>query len=430
MRQRSELTTTHTSSWPSIPILLFLLLGCGNEARTPSRASWAAVADTLGDTIRIRTLTGSVWGDTATLVPEVSIGSLDGADEYVIGEPRGIEVAADGTIFLLDSQLPVLRAYGPDGTFLRNIGRDGSGPGEYASPDGMGLLPDGRILVRDPPNSRITVFDPSGEYLYQWHLSGGFNSDMRTRVDTAGNSLVITLLERGVDPWDWRFGMIRYGPDGAILDTVRAPVWDYDYPQLTASRENSRSVTPVPFSPTVAWTFSPLGYMVGGLSTDYRIDLFRTDGTVLRIEREWTPVPVTPEEADVQRRRITQRFQRQYGSWRWNGPDIPEAKPPFKDLFVSSEGEVWVSLSTAGIPVMTEAEALEEEAATGRTPPRFREPVAFDVFSSDGRFLGPVTVPPTFRTEPEPVFRGNHVWAITRDEMDVPRIVRFRIEKE
>jgi hypothetical protein len=408
-------------------VFLALLTGCARDARISVESEWQAVIDTVGDTIRVRTVAGSVWRDTATLIPEVSIGTVDGEDVYVLGEPRGLAVTTEGNILVLDAQVPVLRMYGPDGTHVRDIGRGGSGPGEYASPDGFGLLPDGRILVRDPPNGRISVFAESGASLGQWPLSGGFNSEMQTHVDTRGHSYVITLLSRGVDPWDWEFGLVHYSPAGEILDTLAAPTWDFDFPRLTASGEHSRSVSPVPFSPTVSWNFSPLGYLVGGLSTDYRLDLFHRDGTVLRIEKAWTPVPVSPTEADVQRRRVTQRFQRQYGSWRWNGPDIPGGKPPFKGIIVSREGNLWVSLSTDGVAILTEAEAREEEAATGRMPQRFREPVAFDVFSPRGEYLGPVRVPTSFRTEPEPVIRGDHIWAVTRDELEVPRVVRFRI---
>ena len=415
--------------WILASTLLLLPTACSGGPDDSASAGWQALTDTIGDTIRVRTISGSVWGDTAILVPEVSIGVMEGPDEFIIGDPHALAVTWDGTILILDTQLPVLRAFAPDGSYLRNIGRDGSGPGEYAGPDGTGVLLDGRIVVRDPPNARIAVFDADGEYLYQWPLSGGFNSDQRHHVDAAGNHYAICLLDRSMSPWDWKFGLIRYSSTGEILDTIPSPTWEYDYPKLTASRENSRSVTPVPFSPTTSWSFSPKGYMVGGVSTDYRIDLFPPDGPVLRIEREWVPVPVSPAEADVQRRRVIQRFQRQYGSWRWNGPDIPDTKPPFKDIFVSWEGDIWVSLTTEVIPIMSEAEAREEEAASGRTPLRFREPVAFDVFDSNGRFLGPVKVPESFRTEPEPIIRGDHVWAVTRDELDVPRVVRFRIQR-
>lgn len=400
---------------------------CGTRSDAPSGADWAAVVDTAGDTITVRTLSGSVWTDTAALVTEISIGEADGSDEYIIGEPRSVAVVTDGTILVLDTQVPVLRAYAADGTHLRDLGRRGSGPGEYESPDGMTVLPDDRILVRDPPNGRITVFDVEGTLLDEWPLSGGFNTDRRFYVDTAGNSYATTLLTRGIVPWEWEFGLVRYSPRGEIVDTVPAPTWDYDFAQLTASRDGSSSVRRVPFTAGVTWSFSPLGYMVGGLSTNYRIDLFRRGSPVLRIEREWTPVPVMGVEAEEQRRRITRGLQRQYGSWRWNGPSVPSTKPPFKELFVSWEGNIWVSLSTEAEATMTEAEARAEEEASGRVPLRFREPPAFDVFAPDGRFLGHVRVPASFRTDPEPIVRGDRVWAVTRDELDVASVARFRI---
>ena len=399
---------------------------CGSVGDAPSEAGWQAVIDTVADTITVRTTSGSVWGDTATLVAEVSVGVMEGANEYIIGDPISIAVASDGTLMVLDAQVPVLRVYGTDGVHLRDIGREGGGPGEYDSPDAMAVLPDGRILVRDPANSRISVFSPEGESLEQWPLSGGFNTNERFYVDTAGRSHATALLSRGAAPWDWEFGLVRYSPNGEILDTLVAPVFEYERAQLTASREGSRSVRSVPFTARTDWSYSPLGYMVGGVSTDYRIDLYKDDG-VLRIERDWTPVPVTEEEADEQRRRITQSLQRQYGGWRWNGPSVPDAKAPFKEIFVSDEGNIWVSLATAGVPRMSVAEAREEEQASGRLPLRFEEPPAFDVFAPDGRFLGHVSVPRSFRIEPEPIVRGDYVWAVARDEFDVASVMRFRI---
>lgn len=168
--------------------------------------------------------------------------------------------------------------------------------------------------------------------------------------------------------------------------------------------------------------------MVAGPSTDDRIDLHQPSEKVLRIERAWEPIPVHPAEAEERRQRITDQFRRQHGNWRWNGPDVPGTKPPFKEIFTSWEGNVWVVLSTPGIAAVTEAEAREEAARTGRTPLRFVEPVAFDVFDPEGRYLGPVAVPRSFRTDPAPVIRGDQVWAVTRDELEVPRIVRFRLE--
>jgi hypothetical protein len=105
------------------------LVACGGESGGPGAEVWRASVDTAGDTITVRTLSGSVWGDTATLVAEVTIGTLDGADEYLIGDPVAIAVGADGVIYMLDQQVPVVRAYAPDGTWLRDMGREGGGPG-------------------------------------------------------------------------------------------------------------------------------------------------------------------------------------------------------------------------------------------------------------------------------------------------------------
>jgi hypothetical protein len=76
---------------------------------------------------------------------------------------------------------------------------------------------------------------------------------------------------------------------------------------------------------------------------------------------------------------------------------------------------------------MTEAEALEEERRTERRPLRLMERPAYDVFASDGTYLGHVITPAEFQDSPDPLARGDTVWAVVRDDLDVPSIVRFRM---
>ena len=245
---------------------------CGGEGRSGDAASWQAVVDTVADTITVRTVAGSVWGDTTTLVEEVRIGTLEGADEYIIGDPRSIAVGEGGTIYVLDRQVPVVRAYSPDGTHLFDAGREGGGPGEYERPDAMAVLPDGRIIVRDPGASRIAVFSPDGEFLENWNRqnSGGFNTSRRFYTDTAGYCYPMVLLNIGTAPWDWEYGLVPISPTGEELDTIAAPTWDFERWQVTGSRDRSSSSRSVQFGPGVEWTFSPLGYFAGGRSTGRR----------------------------------------------------------------------------------------------------------------------------------------------------------------
>lgn len=408
-------------------VLAATVVACAEGDERGPATRWQAFGDTVGDTVKVRTISGSVWGDPAYLEPKLSIGMVDGPDAYLIGSPRSIAVGPDGVIYLLDREIPLVRAYAADGMFLRDIGREGQGPGEYRRPDAMTVLPDGRILVRDPGNGRIAVFDSDGEYLEQWWIRGGLSTPRRFYVDTAGCSYAEVLLNGDMPPAEWVFGLARYGLDGEIEDTLAAPTWEYEVAMVSATLGGRSSREPVPFTPQVSWTFSPLGYMVGGLSTEYRIDVFRPDGSVLRIEREFAPEPVHPDEAEGWRRYLTADFLEYYPGWRWNGPPIPETKPPFREVFVSWEGNIWVLRSMESLETMTAAEAREAETRSGRPIIRFREPSSFDVFAPDGRYLGHVRIPETFSRTPEPIIRGDTVWAVNLDQMDVATIVRYQV---
>ena len=73
--------------------LSLVTVACAPGAPAPSQQD--VVIDTIGDTIVVRTLAGSVWDMEATLQPEVSIGELDGAEEYLFGRVSSIAVDDD-----------------------------------------------------------------------------------------------------------------------------------------------------------------------------------------------------------------------------------------------------------------------------------------------------------------------------------------------
>lgn len=400
-----------------------------------ARPSWQATVDTVGDTIVVRTVQGSVWEEERVLVPEITIGVIEGEDAYMLGQVAGLAVNAAGEIFALDQQVPVIRRYGPDGRHVADVGREGGGPGEYRRPDGgLALLPDGRLVIRDPGNALLTVFTPDGSYSAGWQLpsGGGLSSSRKLYVDTAGNLYTMVLLERDVDVTRWTYGLAVLTSDGQHNDTLRVPKWNHDPPVVTARTENSTSSNNVPFSPGINWTFSPFGYFVGGASTDYRVELIKPDG-VLRIERAWEPVAVSAAEKAANEERITANMRNMVPNWRWNGPPIPDTKPPYRGVAVGEDGRVWVLLSQPGIEITDDDD--DAPAATGQPggapprprPRRFREPIVYDVFEPDGTYLGRVRAPDGFSQYPEPVFRGDYVWAVQRDELDVPQIVRYRV---
>ena len=120
-----------------------LLTACGTDV-DPSSSTPDTVIETVGDTTVVRTLSGSVWGTEATLVPEVTIGQLDGAEEYLFGSIRSIAVADDGTIYVLDYYGQHVRVFDSLGVYVETLGRRGEGPGEFTSAEAIAVLPDGR----------------------------------------------------------------------------------------------------------------------------------------------------------------------------------------------------------------------------------------------------------------------------------------------
>ena len=412
-------------------LLQFALVlgGCGGDtgAGSDRGPSWTSAVDTVGDTISVRTIFGRVWESDQALVSEVSVGVLDGRAEYQFGDLRAIAADAEGRMFVYDAHVPVLRVYGPDGTWLRDIGREGEGPGEYKQPDsGLAILPDGRVAVRDPGNGRILVYSPDGEYLDYFRIAGSFSTGQPLVPDTAGNLTTYIIKNLGAPVLEWERGLARYHPDGTV-DTLTSPELGFETPVISGRHENNSSSNYVPFMPKQETAYSRFGYYIVGISDDYSFDLLRPEG-VLRMGRTYEPVPVDPADAEIERERLTRNFRRQFPGWKWNGPPIPGSKPAYHGLFPAEDGRIWVHVPAQSERYMDADEQRAEEERLDLPVNPFREPVRFDVFEVSGEYLGRVSTPEGFALYPRPVFRGDTVWGVVRDEFDVQRLHRFRLE--
>ncbi len=413
-------------------VSLTLMAGaCSPSDASNGAGAWEAAYDTVGDTVVVRTLAGSVWGDTATLVPEVSIGVLNGPEEYIFGRVVSLALAEDGSIYVMDEQVPALRIYDADGTYRTTFGRKGGGPGEYQRPDGgMGVLSDGRIVLRDPANARIQVFSPEGGALDTWRIRGNFRTSSRMIVDTLDRSHVMVLLDPEADVRDWEIGLVQVLPDGTPGDTLARPRTGYESPTIEARHEDeegntSASVNSVPFSPAEQTALHPYGYWIHGISTDYTFTLLKPEGPV-RVEKVHEPVPVAPGERTEEEAFAIRNMRHVDPNWRWNGPPIPETKPPYKGFFGGEDGTIWVPVSQPGV---RREDTTYDPSNPEALPDEWHEPVVFDVFDEDGRYLGAVKAPQGFGARsPQPLFTREWVLATVRDELDVQRVVKFRVE--
>ncbi|WP_419162993.1 6-bladed beta-propeller [Candidatus Palauibacter sp.] len=383
------------------------------------------VTDTIGNTIVVRTVSGSQWGADATLVPELSIGEMDGPDEYLFGSIASVAVDDDRNVYVFDQQAQNVRIYDPEGGYMRTLGGPGQGPGELQQPEAMAVLPDGRVVVRDPGNTRLQVYGPGEESSEQWPYIPAFYSNYRLWTDNQGRTYVAArdLSRPGVSFGDL---LAVFDSDGTPGDTVAPPYAEFEAETVTEERDGARVTYGVPFAPSAIWAVHPSGHFVSGISSDYRIDLELPEG-VLRIERAVEPVRVFPREADHERARTERGIGMTFPGWTWDRPSIPDTKPPFTGLYTGRDGRIWVRVSTEAQEVENEDHDPDNPFST---PVEWRSPLRFDVFEANGAYLGAVNPPEDFYANPSPVFEGDYVWAVSGDDLGIQSVVRYRITLE
>ncbi len=109
---------------------------------------------------------GGEWGNAPKAALELvrKIGDVDADDENVAFDmPVDMAVDAGGRLHVLDSGNARVQVFGPDGRYVRTIGRRGQGPGEFADPNSIAVDRQGRIYVLDDAQKRVQVFTPAGE---------------------------------------------------------------------------------------------------------------------------------------------------------------------------------------------------------------------------------------------------------------------------
>ncbi len=95
--------------------------------------------------------------------------------------PTDVAVGPGGDFYVSDGYgNTMVHRFAPDGALVRSWGGRGSGPGEFTTPHGIGVLGDGRVLVGDRENNRVQVFSPEGDYLKDF---GPFYKPMDIHID-------------------------------------------------------------------------------------------------------------------------------------------------------------------------------------------------------------------------------------------------------
>ncbi len=153
------------------------------------------------------------------------------------------------------------------------------------------------------------------------------------------------------------------------------------------------------------------------------VHLDRARGKPIVIRRSLSPVPIAPEELEEAKARIIYSLRMTDPGWTWSGPPLGDTKAPLDGLFLPRDGRIWarVAAPSERIPDTELAPPRDPKAPVSH----FRTPAVYEIYSADGRYLGRVGLPPRARLMEAD---GDLVWALVRDENDLPAVVRFRVQ--
>ena len=388
----------------TVVVLACTLVGCGADAPLPGGASDA-------DTVRMRI----AW--------EVAPGRHPAADS--LGLVTGVALDAAGNVYATDRLAGKVWVFDAQGGLRAAFGRKGEGPGEFDSPTGPGIGPDGRLYVRDA--YRVSVFGPDSstglltkfEDSFEGPVYPDWMSTRATRFDESGAMLYPgkRWLEDGTAaPWVVRF------VDGVMADTIFVPRYA-NAPQLTAYVRTSpgggrilRGLNHVPFAPLAVWDVTPAGTVISGDATSY--ELTETDGQGAVIARFSRDVPLDAIPADEHRDSVAAlrarldsipvALDRVVGMpEEVRSLDVPDRYPAYMAVYVGDDGDVWVR----------------------RWPVGSGDRTIFDVFARSGEFRHTVVLPRAIHVEPTPFLSATLVVGVTTDALtDEGVILRFEAE--
>ena len=297
---------------------------------TPSALAFTFVATTLSAQ-QVTELPGRDRPIDPDFDEVYSVGVLDGESWEMFGRIQEVAFDGDGNLYVFDGlgdmtgpgnvrmlasgEVRVL-VFDPSGTFVREFGSSGEGPGEFNRPAGYAVLRDGTTVVSDAGHRAYQLFDASGNFMRMVRASDGSRGPSGSIApDPRGGAIFSGGFGRSVDI---RFSsgagaapptsrpVTRLGLAGEVVDTdTVADGWLPPRRDLDGLVGNNVPVQlrqalggmtmPTTFEPRLLAGVLPNGGIVYSDSSAYELKIAPPDdGTVARVlRRPLEPEPVT-----------------------------------------------------------------------------------------------------------------------------------------
>lgn len=261
----------------------------------------------------------------------------DDTDEIFFGVvPRVVCDETSGELFVLDSQLHEIQVFDREGEWLRSIGREGEGPGEFRNPGDMYRAPDGQIGVMQIFPGRIVQLTPQGEpgTAFDPRQTEGFQVFYLSQG--ADDRIVISgaLFGRDAEGGTQTEYLKSFAPDGTELASYHTETVKMQFGGMTFREPRFNSFTR-------RWAVAADGRVAVAPSfDDYTIHVHGPDGTLVRvIERPgFSPV----ERTDAEKARFQTLYDR-ITAWNQGSTfEVSATHQTIASLAFRPDGTLWV----------------------------------------------------------------------------------------
>ncbi|HEX2168258.1 MAG TPA: 6-bladed beta-propeller [Longimicrobiales bacterium] len=358
-----------------------------------------------------------------------TVGVVEGEESEMFSGIRSIAFDTADNMYVLDGQNTRVVVFDSKGSFVRQFGKKGGGPGELQAPLGMDIAADGTVVISDIANRGFVVFRPDGEYVRNVTFDEDIGFPIAVEADASGDMIGRSIArprpdrgtsDAGVSP------IFRQSLETEEVHTIyRVPVTP---PRVTqtggGNRVASISMEPI-FGPRPSFGVLPTGFAIHH-DTEYAIRILDDAGRHVRtLSRDFEPRRVTEKDQE------TWREQRSQEMASGGGPTVIMARRSPAGASTSVGGSNPMTFDVGPVPFADYMAVV----TSIRTDPQGRIWVQrrnedgkaegpIDLVTADGRYIG------TLPRQPMPLAvsaSGFAAWVVTDDELGVERVVVRRL---
>jgi hypothetical protein len=337
-------------------------------------------------------------------------GVSDFADS--LGVLSSIVVDSRGNSYVSDWSNATIWTFNARGRPTSPIGRRGEGPGEFSDPGGLGITPDGQLIVRDFHRYSRFALDQLTGLLSRY--VGGFRraplAEARSRRPTVfdASGALFDPNFNGARSTVVSGKYYRYSSAGALLDSLVVMAFPDQTRSTAWIRENRgggrmlSGLDHVPFAAQPVSEITTFGTILLSSGRTYAIEERDRMGRIVRLfQRTERPMSIPTRERLDSVAALRQRLDslpvpinKVVGlSPSVRRLEVPTEFPPFMAVYPTADGRLWVR----------------------RWRPASEHRTVFDVFDADGRLARVVVLPRDLIMDTPPYLSATRVVGVAID---------------